>query len=520
MNLESLLRIVVWVALSVLAVDLILVLFILRRRLSRWLYYNNKDAAMRRFAGPVHDFLAGKVPVEDLVATLRSGRRRAARDAIRDLLLENLPGDNRKAVTDVLFRLGFVDAWATEAFGSRRAKQLVRHIVSSEPLPARKKRGFKRLRRLRLFCVRRARAVAQLGHLDADFAKIFMREALHDPSPFVGRANVTAMGNNRDAYQVPILLELLRQTTEEQSELPVHSLKTALVRHSISELVQFVPFLNDNNPRFRFLLVDSIREICDGTQVPLAAKDFPAPLYRWFLDKAAQDESIDVRARSARVIRHFHDAEATVTLRALLLDKNEFVRLHTVRACADACYAELVGDIGKRITDSRWRVREAAVKTLATFGRAGRQELENHFMATTDQYASEQLIDEMQRAGIIAEMLPALGRQNGESAQASGVCSKMVRMGKTSLLMDLLIHETRVSRWVSPSPSAEPVSETAQRAKTQLLDILLTSRTPELMRTVRSLAGRGDDRFSSKAQAALQSDSPEPLPPRGKTTHA
>lgn len=516
MNIENLLRIVLWVALSVLAVDLILVMFILRRRLSRWLYFNNKDAAMKRFAEPVRDFLSGKIAIEDLVATLRSARRRAERDAIRDLLLENLPGDNRKPITDVLFRLGFVEAWATDAFGSRRARELLQHIVRGEKLPARKKAGFKRVRRLRLFCVRRARSVAQLGHLDADFAKVFMREALHDPSPYVGRANVAAMGNNRDAYHVPILLELLRQTTEERSELPVHSLKTALVRHSIEELTQFVPFLNDDNPRFRFLLVDSIREICEGTQVPLAAKDFPQPLYRWFLDKAAQDESIDVRARSARVIRHFHDPAATLTLRALLLDKNEFARLHTVRACADPYYAELVSDIGRRITDSRWRVREAAVKTLATFGTAGRQQLENHFLATTDQYASEQLIDEMQRVGIIAEMLPALGAQNGESAQAAGVCSKMVRMGKTSLLMDLLVSETRVSRWASASPSTEPMTQTAQRARSQLLDILLASPTPELMQTVRSIAGREDDQLSSKAQAALKSDSAD----RGRTGSA
>ncbi|HKD16134.1 MAG TPA: hypothetical protein VKE71_16475, partial [Candidatus Angelobacter sp.] len=94
-NLESLLKIVVWVALSVLAVDLVLVSFILRRRLSRWLYYNHKDAAMRRFSEPVRDFLAGKIPVEDLVAILRPARRKAARDAVRDLLLESLPGDNR-----------------------------------------------------------------------------------------------------------------------------------------------------------------------------------------------------------------------------------------------------------------------------------------------------------------------------------------------------------------------------------------------------------------------------------------
>lgn len=518
-NLEHLLQIVIWVTLSVLAVDLILVLFILRRRLSRWLYFNNKDTATRRFNDPIGEFLSGKVQVEELVSTLRGARRRAARDGVRDLLLERLSGANRKAVTDVLFRLGFVDAWASEAFGRRRARQLVHHIVTGEKLPQAPRRGWKRVRKLRLFCVRRARAVAQLGHLDADFAKVFMREALRDPSSYVGRANVTAMGHNPGLYEVPVLLDLLRETAEGKNDLPLHSVKTALVRHPITELEHFVPFLNDQNPHFRFLMVDSIREICDAAPLVLGPRNFPEPLYRWFLEQASQDASIDVRARSARVIGHFHDPAATQALRALLLDKSEFVRLHTVRACADPYYSELVGDIARRITDSRWRVREAAVKTLRTFGQPGRQQLENHFLAINDQYASEQLIDEMQRAGIIVEMLPSLGAHNGESAQAVGVCTKMVRMGKTALLVDVLGHETRPSRWANVNPAAEPMATVAERSRTRLLDILLASPTPQLMDAVRLLAGE-EGQLGLKAQAALESDSTKPPSPSGRATHA
>lgn len=520
LNVENLLRIVIWLTLCVLAVDVILVLFILRRRLSRWLYFNKKDMAVKRFTEPVRNFLEGKIAVEDLVSTLQIGRRKAARDAIRDLLLESLAGSNRKAVTDVLFRLGFVDAWAREAFGSRRAKQLIRHIVTKDKLPLVPKQRFKGIRRLRLFCVRRARAVMQLGYLDADFAKVFMREALADPSPYVGRANVTAMGHNQEPSEVPILLDLLRQTAEGANGLPVHSVKTALVRHPITELDQFVPYLNDANPRFRFLLVDSIREICDAARLTLGPRNFPEPLYQWFLEQAAQDEFIDVRARSARVIRHFHDAAAIRVLRVLLADKNEFVRLHTVRACADTYYSELIGDIGRRITDVRWLVREAAVKTLATFGKAGRQQLESLFLATSDKYASEQIIEEMQRAGIILEMLPALGSQNGDYARAAGVCTKMVRMGKTSLLTDLLGHETRVSRWASITPSAEPISVCAERARAQLLEILLASPTPELMEAVRLLAGQEEGPLRKKAQSVLQSAAAPEAAAARKATHA
>jgi hypothetical protein len=47
--------------------------------------------------------------------------------------------------------------------------------------------------------------------------------------------------------------------------------------------------------------------------------------------------------------------------------------------------------------------------------------------------------------------------------------------------------------------------ETAQKARTQLLDVLAMSPTPQLMETVQSLARRDRDHLKSKAQTILQS---------------
>lgn len=520
LNLEHLLRIVLWVSFSVLLVDFLLVMFILRRRLSRWLYFKKKDAAVKEFVGPIQRFLAQHLAADDLLATLQSAPDAAERDAIRDLLLESLEGSARKPVTEILFRLGYVEIWAREAFGRRRAGELIHHVVTQEALPPAPMLRFPSIRRLRLFCVRRARAVHQLGHLDASFSQVFIREALRDPSAYVIRANVAAMGSNQQGYEVPILLELLRHTVKGSNDVPVTSIKTALVRHSISHLDQFVPFLGDTDPHYRFVIVDTIRQVCDAAGFALNTRDFPESLYQWFVDKAAHDESVDVRARSARVVRHFHDAAATVTLRAMMLDRNEFVRLHTVRACADPYYSELLGDIARRITDPRWRVREASVKTLAAFGKAGRQQLARYFLGTTDQFASEQIIEEMQRSGIIAEMLPALSGEDGEFTLAMNVCSKMVRMGKTSLLTDILGREMRLSRWAPASLSAEPLTRSAQKARAQLLELLLASPTADLMSALRSLAERKDDQLSTRAQAALQSQTTRPAPPPERSAHA
>jgi hypothetical protein len=504
LNLTHLLKSVLWISFIVLAIDFLLAMFILRRRLSRWLYFKKTDAAVKQFGAPIHSFIAGDLSADDLIARLQTMHNVAERDAVRGLLLDNRQGSEREQVTEVLFRLGYVEAWAREAFGRRRTAKLIRHIVEQEELPPPPSRRFAQIRRLRLFCIKRAIAVNQLGQLEAAFSKVFLREAMTDPSAYVIRANVAAMGNNHGAHEVPLLLELLRQAVKESTELPVSSVKTTLVRCTISDLHEFIPFLNDEDPRYRFVLVDSIREICDGTKFALNAKDFPEDLYQWFVHKAARDESVDVRARSARVIRHFHDVAATQVLRAMMEDGNEFVRLHAVRASADSYYSELIPDITRRITDPRWRVREASIKALAKFGKAGRSQLAQYFLNTTDQFASEQLIEEMQRNGIISEMLPALSGEDRESQLAMNVCAKMVRMERTSLLTDFLGREMFLSRWAPVVASAEPLNA-AQKARAQLLDLLLVAPTNELIIALRALAERKDDHLSAKAQVELES---------------
>ncbi len=463
-NIDKLVLVVLILAISVLIVDTILVIYIFHRRLSRNRYFQRKDATRRQLSSTVRNFLAGDIGGDEATAALRTAKSPPAREAVQDMLLDGITSHNRQSVTEVLMRLGLVNLWAKEAFGARRAQQLIDHVANGSSLPPQGKQSFQRIRSMRLFCVKRARAVALLGQLDGDYAQAFMDEARHDPSPYVGRANVVAMGQNRESFAVSVLLELLRQAAQGINGLSVLS------------------------------------------NLTLSTQDFPPDLYRWFLDQAKHDDSVDVRARSARVIRHFHDTGAVLALRALMEDENEFVRLHAVRSCADPHYTDLVPDVVQRIGDAKWRVREASVKTLATFGFDGRTQLANYFLATPDQYASEQIVDEMQRGGIIGDLLPGLGSDGPESWVVMKVCSKMVRMGKTALLTELLSREIRMSR-LGDAPSAAQIAamETAQKARAQLLDVLAMSPTPQLMETVQSLARRDRDHLKGKAQAILQS---------------
>ena len=503
LNLDRFVRFVLWISLGLLAIDFLLVISILRRRLSRWMYFNRKDAATKRFRAEIHRLVVGELSPAGLAATLPSRPSIPARVAIRDLLLEGLGGDGRKAVTEVLFRLGYIARWSQEAFGRRRANELIEHIVAQKNLPPARRLGFTKIRRLRLFSIKRAQAVKDLASLDQPFAKVFVQEALSDPSPYVACANVAAMGLNPQEYELPILLDLLRNAIRGSNDLAMVPLKNALVRYPIIYLDQFVLFLYDSNPLFRFAIVDCIRQMCDAACSTLSANDFPERLYWWFVDRAPQDKSVEVRARSARVIRHFHDAAAVVSLRALLRDESEFVRLHTVRACADPYYSELIGDIARCITDQRWRVREASAKTLAAFGDAGKRQMAQYFLDTSDQFACEQMVEQMERSGIIFEMLPALGSEERDQTLTGNVFAKMVGMGRTALLTDLL--KTRISIPSNHSISANVLfADGNEKARERLLALLLAAPTPELTIVLYSLAADKEDPLTGRAQSVVE----------------
>lgn len=471
-------------ALAVAGVDLTLVAYILYRRASHNRYYRLKDAAERRYAAAVQESLTGIIPIPEAAQRLKSYGR-AEREAIRTQVLSAIAGATQERATALLQELGFVAEWAEAAFGRQRAQQLLGSLTHGSVLPtSRPVSRRSRLQRLRGLSIMRAEAVGHLGRLSPEFAACFCREALHDPSPIVRQVAIAGMGRNPTVGRVPILLDELSKVVRGESDLPVRSVKTALVRYPIQELQYFLPFMNSENARFRFLAVDSIREICKRTTPDRVAKDFPIELRRWFLQKAIRDESPDVRARSAVVISYFRDESAAQALRVLLRDENEFVRLHSVRACADPKYVQLIPDILERITDRKWRVREAAVRTVAVLPADGAQLLETLFLKTTDRYACEQIADELQRSGMIRQTISALALPDTEEARrAREICSNVANLGMTSLMTETLVR------------GEEPAS-----LRSMLLEVLRFCETPQFLAALRTIAASVDDPLRRQAE--------------------
>jgi HEAT repeat protein len=487
--LENITLLAFWLLVAVLSINAAFLVFILYRRGSRRRYYKRKDASRQQFASLVNHFLQGSLKLEDAAYQLRQVRSRPAKDAIQDLLLKGSDDGNVVRVTELLFALGYADRWARLAFGRKRAAQLIRssRLNQGRALGLKLRgRGLRRIRRRKLFSVKRAVAVYHLSRLAPGRARIFLEEALRDPGQDVRLAAV--LGLRSDSAAIPLLLEELRTAVEEQNDVSLRAIRSALVWHEVPELQQFAPALTHGNPRYRFLALDSIRQICEriSKERSLQAADFPAQVRHILQHEAAQDSSADVRARCAAVIAYFNDTSAVPVLRQLLRDENEFVRLHAVRSTGHPTYQELIPEISACLTDSRWRVREAAARTLMSFGHPGVENLFRIFLDTSDQYAAEQVADEMQRNGVLNALLAELN--SGTSvAVCRAVCIRLVGLNKTSILSD-----------------AVASSELAPAHRLWLMDALSAHPSRHFLDVLRELAKTRDEPISTRAGALLQ----------------
>jgi hypothetical protein len=500
-HIAHLARIVLWIGLAVLSIDIAMVAFVFYRRVARQRYYAERDRAKTRFSPITEAFIAGRLAANDAIAAVQELRSSAERDALQQLLLTGMTRTNQSNITDLLVQLGYVRRWTRETFGKRRSRELLDHLMKGRPLPPFRpswQHRFPTLSSLRLFAVSRALSLIKLGKLSPPYAHLFTLEALHDPSAIVQHMNVSAMGNSRNEQSLVPLLQQLKAAVEGKVDLPVRWIKTALVRYPLNALGPLVPFLKDTHPRVRFLLVDSIREICQR-EPPENTANLPEQVHDWLLLEAIQDCSSDVRARSAQIIGRLREPVAAQALTRLLRDTNEFVRLHAVRACAAPHHADLLDEVLKRVSDTRWRVREAAVATIASFGSKGRQMLCEYFVASPDRYASEQIADELQRSGVIGEVVLQLSTGEPEASLARKTCSKLVELGKTSFLVEVF------------------GAEHDDSVRSVLMDVLSTVATPQFRSLLESAVADDKDPLRDRAYEVLQSMLPRAATAAGQS---
>lgn len=492
--IENLTAFILSLILAVVSLNVIAFCFVFWRRFARQREDVARDAARARYRQVAEDLWSGNITIDAAAALLQSATSSAERYGVESLLLAAPNPSARLRSSDLLFVYGSVERWARKAFGGRRGTELIGSALKHAPYtPSRKGlRAPKWVRRLRVLSISRALLIDRLSLLSPEYAFYFCAEALLDPAAEVRAIAVRGLGRAKKSDAFPLLMRELENSVEARSDVSLRAAKTALTEYGLEDLDQFIPFLTHKSARMRFYAVDVAREICAraAKEQLLNKNDFSLPFYEAMLSKAVKDESADVRARSAAVVRHFRDEDSTEALRKLLKDENEFVRLHAVRACADKYFGNLLPDVSALLTDKKWRVRESASRTLAQMGTQGIGEMYHTFLSLQDNYASEQVAEQIQKGGLVHDLLHGLSEGGDARGQAYAVCAKMVRMGKTSLLTSVL-DSTGI----------------ALEVRFLLMDALAIAPTPEFLDMLREYADAEQGPLGRKARSILVSKS-------------
>lgn len=439
--LENITVVAAWLVVAVLiAIALIVAAALLRRRM-RARYFMRLDAERAKAQPVLQGLFQNKVPYEKAVADLRNRGDSYRQLAIQELILTATADAATMAVARRLCEdLGYVERWIT-TLGKVKPRQR-----NGKPSG-----GF--APRLQLWWdmalavlpghygfLARALAAENLGRVRVERAVPSLLAALDDPHVDVRNVAIRSLGQIREVKSLPSLLRVLEEVIKAQQEVSLRTIKSALVQFPLSAVGQFESSLHHAHQRIRFFVTDVVREIVEreiqGGYDFVAQRDFPPGVYKAFVEQLWKDGFADVRARAAAVLSYFLEMRTSQILSDLMEDPQWFVRLHTVRALGKPFYQPVLPRMVRCLQDPHWMVREATVRTMESFGAAGVSQLLDSLLATEDNYAREQIMEELQRGGLIPSIIEQLDGPAPE--KAIEVLQLFVSLRKTSLIQNAL----------------------------------------------------------------------------------
>jgi HEAT repeat protein len=291
------------------------------------------------------------------------------------------------------------------------------------------------LRRLRFFAfLARARNADHLGRVHHHASWRLLANALNDPNSDVQAVALRSLARIGEAQSFPFLIERARAAASSAVLLPERELIAALASFPPQMAHQLSPLLEERNPRLRLIAANVLREMARLRASPqkdllFVPDQFGPEVSNWILTRLPQDQNPDIRATDADLLGYFrHEARARQELARLMRDEEWYVRLHAVRAAGRLTGSQWILPVSARLTDTHWRVREAASRALAGSGSAGVHQLLTTFLGTEDAYAREQIAEQLEISGITADLTAHYGEAGYELE--SKVLDAMTKMGR------------------------------------------------------------------------------------------
>jgi hypothetical protein len=213
-------------------------------------------------------------------------------------------------------------------------------------------------------------------------------------------------------------------------------LKTALARFPLSDALQLLPALRHPNPRVRAAAAEILHAIAKRETL-----NAPAPIqFKSVLDReiATLTSDVDrrVRAIAFEVAALLDSANRQPTAPRELDRARDSVRTASPGTSPQDLEALPLAELTRLLGDPRRTARQATLRGLLALGREGQSRLYEEFLKTEDRGIRDQILEELDRAGLLQNLLQNLDGSAGKLE--TRVVEVIVSMGATRYLQAAL----------------------------------------------------------------------------------
>lgn len=388
MEAKTILKIIILISLSLL---LFVALVVAVRRVIRSIYFSKLDRERERLKKKIDMFLDRKIVINS--ADLKFPEKSIPWQAVEDLLLkarESASNENKVRITKLLEKLGY------PAFYQRMLKSGNRW--------------------------QRSLAADRLGRIGSESSTRHLLEALNDPEIEVRSVALRSLGMISDPKALPLLITRLPRITTEEEGVFASTLKNTLIKLGESVVPSILSKIDECDEEMQALLIECLGEIGSkkATSILMRKLTHPNP---------------EIRSKSARALGKIRDPLAVSKLIEVGEDNVWFVRLQVCRALGMIGDEKAIDFLSQRLTDENWQVRSAAAESLRQIGSPAFSALIKILTDGGDRYAKEQIAEEMQRSGIVDELIDALEHPGHEKAEmGKQFLSSLAKLKVTSLM--------------------------------------------------------------------------------------
>jgi HEAT repeat protein len=293
----------------------------------------------------------------------------------------------------------------------------------------------------RLHFLLRARSARSLGLLRHQASWPILARALDDPHSDVQQAALRSLAALREPQSFPALLQRMDlAASDSRRGLSLHSLKAAMAHFPLSQALQLLPAMRHPNPRVRVAAAEILREMAKREPAEAPALIQYKDVFDRELARLTSDVDPEVRAITSEVIAHLDFGVPSSVACKGLQDPQSSVRMGALQTLAQGPRLLPVAEIERFLSDPQRTVRQAALRALVSYGREGVSKLYEQFLKTEDKTLRDLIIEELEHAGLVLDLLQNLG-ESPENLETR-VVQRLVSVGATRYLYAALTNSS------------------------------------------------------------------------------